>query len=467
LNLIVHPGTPLRGQVRLPGDKSISHRAALFAALAQGESLLENFSDCGVSRAMLSALTALRVPWELNGSELRVYGGGLLGLVAPQQVIDCGNSATTLRLLAGALAAAGVPAVLDGSVGLRRRPMGRIVKPLREMGVQIEAVKGRADIENPVDKGRPADKETLTAPLSLAARTPGNKLHPIDICLEVASAQVKTCLLLAALAADGVSTIQEPSVSRDHTERMLQQMGVDLKSELLVDQKTHAVTLTPSPLLSLRPLSFSIHGDISSAAFIIVAALVTPDSEVTLEGVLLNPTRTGLLDALRSMGADLSVVYRREANGEPFGDVVARYSSLRGVQISGPQVVRMIDEFPAFSIAAAHAQGVSIISDAGELRHKESDRISALCSELRVLGVEVEESPDGFSLVGGRQLGGGEVDPHGDHRLAMALSIAGLAAAGLVKVSHAEIISESFPEFIPTLQTLGAELSLEKLHDEG
>lgn len=474
MNLVTFPGRPLKGRISLPGDKSIAHRAALFAALADGESLIRNFPSSGVSQVMLSALTALQVPWRLNGDELWVNGRGLRGLSAPKQVIDCGNSATVLRLLAGVLAAAGVPATLDGSLGLRRRPMGRIVRPLKEMGVKIDAGVRFADAVYPEDavlpagrvkpeeQDHPVGEHHLTAPLNLAGRTPESKLRAIDTRLEIASAQVKTCLLLAALAADGVSIIQEPDISRDHTERLLREMGVNLLSERLVSDNSHCVKLTPVSSLYLNPLSLSIPGDISSAAFLIVSALVTPGSEVIVEGVLLNPTRTGLLEVLRSMGADLTIVFQGIEKGEPIGDVVARYSSLRGVQIPGNMVVSMIDEFPAFSIAAAYAEGISTVSGAAELRNKESDRISMLCGELRALGVQAEESPDGFTIQGKRSVPPGQVNAHGDHRLAMAFSIAGLAAAGPIKVKGAEIISESFPDFVPTLQLLGGELAQEE-----
>ncbi|MFU8772554.1 MAG: 3-phosphoshikimate 1-carboxyvinyltransferase, partial [Anaerolineales bacterium] len=279
MNLCGFSGNSLQGRVSLPGDKSISHRAALFAALAEGESYLDNFPDCGVSRVMLAALRTLQVAWELDGSTLRVYGRGLEGLVPPNGVIDCGNSATTMRLLAGALAAAGIPAILDGSQGLRRRPMGRIVMPLRAMGVAVDAHQGSIN------------EKHLTAPLRFAGRSPETKLRSIDTRLEVASAQVKTCLLLAALAADAPSVICEPVVSRDHTERMLRFMDVDVRSEFIGTELLYAVKLFPSSVPALIPMSFSIPGDISSAAFLIVAALITPGSNITIKDILLNPTR--------------------------------------------------------------------------------------------------------------------------------------------------------------------------------
>jgi 3-phosphoshikimate 1-carboxyvinyltransferase len=438
MNLTIFPGYPLRGELLMPGDKSLSHRAALFAALAEGQSVIENFLMAGVTQAMLNALSSLGVAWELDGTTLRVSGKGLDGLTPPIAPIDCGHSATTLRLLAGALAATGLAAVLDGSTGLRRRPMNRIVQPLQKMGVRIEAQPGGV------------------APLDLAGRPNGEKLYPFDYQSPVSSAQVKTCLLLAALAARGPSKFTEPVLSRDHTERMLRGMGVQLES-------CHSgigvtVLLTPPEPSLLQPLRTSLPGDFSSAAFLIVAALVTPGSEIVLKGVGLNPTRTGLLEALLEMGADIHVHQIGERAGEPCGDLRVRYSSLKGTCIAAPRVVGMIDEFPAFTIAAAYAQGQSTVRQASELRHKESDRISAICSQLRTLGVDIRETPDGYQLQGGTPLHGGRVTASGDHRLAMSYAVAGLAAAAPLEVEGAEIISESFPNFASLLDRLGANI---------
>ena len=330
MKLTISPGRPLRGEASLPGDKSLSHRAALFAALAEGESVIENFLVSGVTRAMLKALTALGVRWELDGCRLAVWGRGWQNLAAPDGPLDCGNSATTLRLLAGALAAAGVPAVLDGSPGLRRRPMGRIVEPLRAMGADIQPAPGSC------------------APLVLAARPASRRLTGGTHDLPVASAQVKTCLLLAALAADGPVTLREPSLSRDHTERMLSSMGVGI-TRLAPQAGTGPGVILQPPSEPLRPLVLTLPGDFSAAAFLIVAALITPGSEVTLRGVGLNPTRTGLLEALQAMGADIQVTPTADRSGEPVGDLRVRHSHLHGGAVSGDLVVRMIDEFPAFA----------------------------------------------------------------------------------------------------------------------
>ncbi len=463
--LTIAPSPPLCGTLSLPGDKSMSHRAALFAALAEGESHIENFLVAGVTRGMLEALSALGVAWQLAGTTLTVRGCGLSNLQAPTlrpgsgQVspLNCGNSATTLRLLAGAIAAAGIPAVLDGSPGLRRRPMARIVKPLQQMGVSVTATDGKY------------------APLTFHGRS--NHLRspvasyqlPVTFSLPVASAQVKTCLLLAALTADGPVTIIEPGPSRDHTERMLAEMGVLIKREQGAGSREQkgahtahrtphfSTTLTP-PSAPLTPLTLTLPGDFSSAAFLIVAALITPGSEITLTGVGLNPTRTGLLDALQQMGAQISITNYQLQDYEPRGDLTIRHSSLRGTEISGTLVVRMIDEFPIFAVAAAYANGETIVRDADELRHKESDRITALCGELRAVGVEVEELRDGFRLPGNTPPRGGVVDPRGDHRLAMSLAVSALGARALLSIQHPDIIHESFPEFVPALEFLGAHL---------
>jgi len=352
--LIVMPGSSLHGEVgthgrlSLPGDKSISHRAALFAVLAEGQSEIDNFLVSGVTSAMLNALTRIGVEWEIEGELLRIDGVGIRNTgheasnLSESLLINCGNSATTMRLLAGALAAMGIPAVLDGTAGLKRRPMGRIVKPLRQMGVEIEATNG-------------------CAPLNLKQST--MPLQPIDHISRVASAQVKSCILLAALAVDGRTTLREPGPSRDHTERMLCSMGIEVvsKTEILQDgrkekQSEYYITqVNTKPPVSLSPLKMKIPGDFSAAAFLIVAGLICPGSKVTIRGVGLNPTRTGLLDALERMGANLRIDNILELNDEPIGDIHVQSSNLRGIEVNGSLVVRMIDEFPIFAVAASYA----------------------------------------------------------------------------------------------------------------
>jgi 3-phosphoshikimate 1-carboxyvinyltransferase len=416
--------------------------------MADGDSLVRNFLVSGVTQAMLQALTALGVAWDLDGTILCVHGRGTAAWEPPSAPIDCGNSATTLRLLAGVLAAAGIPAVLDGSPGLRLRPMGRIIEPLRLMGVEIEAAPGNC------------------APLHLAGRLPGRPLRAIQYTLPVASAQVKSCLLLAALAAEGETTLHEPGLSRDHTERMLSGLGVRVEAEQTVNdtpaapgETIHTVRLIPPASLVLPPLNTNLPGDLSAAAFLIVGALIAPGSSIYLENVGLNPTRSGILDALVAMGADIRATGVSERCGEPVGDLEIRSSALRAVHVGGELVVRMIDEFPAFAAAAAFSQGTTLVQDAAELRNKESDRISALCLGLRALGVHAGETGDGFVIQGGLPVAGGQAEAFGDHRLAMALSLIGLASAGPVTVAGSEIIRESFPNFVAVLSALGAQVS--------
>jgi len=440
MNLIVRSGKPIKGILngnspyKLPGDKSLSHRAALFAALATGESRIGNFLDSGVTNALLIALRQIGVACELKDHVLIVQGKGLDAFQSTDQVIDCGNSATTMRLLTGALSASGIPAILDGSVGLRKRPMDRIVTPLRAMGVPITA------------------KAQGCAPLHLQTRDKTNKLRSGMYALEQASAQVKTCLLLAGLGADGEVVIHEPAASRDHSERMLRSMGVDVRQ---IDPLT--IALTP-PSGQLKPLQMDLPGDFSAAAFLIVAALITPGSDLRICDVGLNPGRTGLLDVLLHMGAQIEVHHKVDQAGEPIGDLHVRHSYLHGSTISGDLVVRMIDEFPVFAIAATYASGISKVCDAQELRYKESDRISTLIQQLNLFGVQTRESMDGFTIFGNSELRGGTVDSQGDHRLAMSMAVAGLSSQTPMQIHQAEIISESFPHFSDLFNSLGAEM---------
>lgn len=440
MKMKVYPGGPLKGKTRVPGDKSLSHRAILFSALAEGESRISNLLVAGVTEKMLSALEALGVEFRLRGTELKIRGGGVRGLRAPLDPLDCGHSATTMRLLAGACSAAGIPVVLDGSQSLRSRPMSRIVDPLWDMGVPIQAL-----------------GEGGTAPLQIATMVRGPSLQALEYTSPVASAQVKTCLLLAGLAADSSMRYVEPSPSRDHTERLFSHMGVELQRE---EQEDGSVEVRMEPLdgKALRPLDFTVPGDLSSAAFLIVAALITPGSEIVLQDVGLNPTRTGLLDALQEMGGRIYIQEREQRCGEPVGEIRVEHSSLRGIQLGDPHVVRMIDELPVLAVAAAHADGETIVRDAGELRVKETDRIAALSLELKKLGVNIQERGDGFRIGGDEPLKGGRTRSHGDHRMAMALAVAGLSAEDPVEITGAEVVGESFPHFTDTLGSLGGKI---------
>lgn len=411
---------PLQGSVTLPGDKSLAHRAALFAALADGMSTVGNYPDSGVTRAMRGALDALGVPSSLVDGVLTVKGNGLRPFPRAGAVACCGNSGTTIRLLAGAVAGTRSSATLDGSEGLRKRPMNRIADPLRLMGADIAAVDGHAPL--------------VIRPASLKG---------VDYTLPMASAQVKSCLELAALGADAPVTLHEPGPSRDHTARMLRAMGATVISD--------GLTETVHPATCLNPLSGTLPGDISSAAFLLVAAAIVPGSRVTVRGVGLNPTRTGILDILSAMGARVSTSDEHEEFGEPVGEVTLEAAPLHGVEIAGDLVVRSIDEFPAIAAAAAIADGVTTVRDAEELRYKETDRIAAIVAQLGALGAEVTESKDGFAVRGGT-LKGGVARANGDHRLAMSMAVCGLRVP--VSVEGAEILNESFPEFEGAITSL-------------
>jgi 3-phosphoshikimate 1-carboxyvinyltransferase len=426
-NLTVRPAGPLKGEVALPGDKSLSHRVLILGTLARGESLVRGWLDSGDTRATLAAVKALRVPVTHDGpSRLSLRGGDLR---APGGPVDCANAGTAMRLLAGALAGQTFDSTLDGSAQLRKRPMRRVTEPLRQMGARIEDQDGRA-------------------PLVIR----GSSLHGTVHQLEVASAQVKSALLLAGLHANGPTTIIEPGPSRDHTERLLAAMG----AELAIDGN---VIRLLNPGVALEPLDVSVPGDFSSAAFLTVAALLLPRSEVRLPAIGLNPTRTGLLDALRRMGGDIALAGLGEESGEPVGGLRVRASGLTGTVVEGYEVVRAIDELPVLAVAATQAKGITEVRDAAELRVKEVDRISLLAAELRKLGAQIEERPDGFVVEGPTRLRGARVSSHGDHRLGMALAVAGLAAEGETVVDDADCIADSFPGFTKTLVKLGAEVA--------
>jgi 3-phosphoshikimate 1-carboxyvinyltransferase len=422
--LAVHPSASLRGRVHVPGDKSISHRALLLGGLADGASRVSDFLPSGDCLATLACLQALGVEIETHGdTTLTIHGRGLRGLRVPATSLDCVRSGTTMRLLAGILAGQSFESTLTGDAQLLRRPMRRIVEPLRRMGAEIEDTEGHA-------------------PLTIC----GRRLRGYDHTLAIASAQVKSALLLAGLYAYGPTTVCQPGPARDHTERMLAAMGAVIETAGLT------VTLHPSPYLS--PLLLCIPGDISSAAFLLVAATLVPGSEVTIEGLGVNPTRTGLLDVLRAMGADIVLKDEREEGNEPVADVTACASDLRSVEIGGPTVVRMIDEFPVLAIAATQARGTTVVRDAAELRVKETDRIATVVAELGALGARIEPLPDGFMVEGPTPLCGGLVNSHGDHRLAMALAVAGLVAEGGVVIENAECVADSFPGFVEFIQGL-------------
>lgn len=424
--LTVRAARRLSGVTAVPGDKSISHRALLFGALAGGTNRVRGWLAAGDTLATLGAVRALGIEVRREGDALTFEGAPFQPPATP---LDCVNAGTLIRLIAGLMAWQRFPVVLDGSEQLRQRPMRRIVEPLRLMGADITDTDGRA-------------------PLTI---------HPapitgIEYHLPVASAQVKSAVLLAGLGAQGATTVVEPGPGRDHTERMLAAMGVPVKLQ------GHAVTLTPLGGALLEPLDMTVPGDISSAAFLMVAAALVPGSDVRITGVGLNPTRTGILDALRRMGAEIAIDDEEVQGGEPVGTLRVRGSHLQSTHIGGAEVVRAIDELPILAIAATQAQGETLITDASELRVKEVDRIGMLVSELRALGAHVDERPDGMLIHGPTRLAGARVASHGDHRLAMALAVAGLVADGETCIEDADCADDSFPGFAAVLARLGAEV---------
>lgn len=430
----------------MPGDKSISHRAALLAAMADGRSRIDGMLRAGVTRVMLDSLAGLGIRWEWDGDALVIDGAGRAGFQAPvapgragePRALHCGNSATTIRLLTGMLAGkpewrssgGSVEFILDGSDQLRKRPMKRIIAPLCEMGAEIRSIG---------DDG--------CAPLTVRQA----ELKGIDCRIPVASAQVKSAILLAGLHAAGSTAVEEPAPSRDHTERLLRWMGVRVESEA---RRARIFPLRQP----LPPLALNVPGDFSSAAFPLAAACIVPGSDLLIQGVGLNQRRTGLLAVLRRMGADIEEAACAEQAGEPVGDLHIRARGLQGTVIDGSEVVDMIDEFPVLAVAAACAEGTTEVRGAGELRHKESDRISVLAGELRALGIVIEERPDGFTIQGSPKIPGGAAESHGDHRLAMSLAVAGMVSQNGVEIGNPECIGESFPEFAALFNSLGAEL---------
>jgi len=420
----------LEGEVVLPGDKSISHRAVILNSLAKGKAQIDNFAPGADCQSTVRCLRALGVRIHKKGSPgspiVLVSGTGKNGLKEASDVLNAGNSATTMRLLGGLLASQLFLSVITGDTSLRNRPMGRLIEPLRLMGA---AVSGRG--------------EDSFAPLVIK----GKRLRGIDFTLPVPSAQIKSAILLAGLFAHGNTVLHQKVPSRDHTERMLTQMGATL------ERKGNSITLLPlhDPLM---PLSLRVPGDISSAAYFLVVGAVHPDARVVVRDCGINPTRTGIIDILLAMGARLRIENERLEAGEPLADVVVESSDLRGVEIGGDIIPRLIDEIPVLAVAGCVAKGRTVIRNAGELRVKESDRIATIASELSRLGARIEPLPDGMVIHGGRLLSGAEVDSHFDHRLAMTLAIAALIARGETTIRRARAAHVSYPAFWQTLRQI-------------
>ncbi|WP_333628162.1 3-phosphoshikimate 1-carboxyvinyltransferase [Stenotrophomonas cyclobalanopsidis] len=428
---IARKGQPLQGSLTIPGDKSVSHRSVMFAALADGTSHIEGFLEGEDTRATARIFSQLGVRIETPSASQRVvHGVGIDGLQAPSAPLDCGNAGTGMRLLAGLLAGQSFDCTLVGDESLSGRPMRRVTGPLSQMGAKIDT------------------ESDGTPPLHVHG---GQSLQGIDFASPVASAQVKSAVLLAGLYAQGETSVVEPHPTRDYTERMLSAFGVDIefspgKARLRGGQR-------------LRATDIVVPADFSSAAFFLVAASIIPGSELRLKQVGLNPRRTGLLHALRLMGADITEENPAEQGGEPVADLVVRYAPLKGARIPEELVPDMIDEFPALFVAAAAAEGQTVVTGAAELRVKESDRLAAMATGLRALGMQVDETDDGATLHGGITLGSGTIESHGDHRIAMAFAIAGQISGGEVRINDIANVATSFPDFDGLARSAGFNLA--------
>ncbi|MDP3803736.1 3-phosphoshikimate 1-carboxyvinyltransferase [Brevundimonas sp.] len=432
-HLTARRSPPLGGVARAPGDKSMSHRALILGAMATGVTDVEGLLEGDDILATARAVEAFGATVErLGGGRWRVTGRG--GFEQPAGVIDCGNAGTGVRLLMGAAAGYPITATFDGDASLRKRPMKRITGPLASMGARLD---------------------WKSEPDRLPVEIRGGVLAAIDYVQTVASAQIKSAILLAGLNADGVTTVTEPEPSRDHTERMLRAFGVEVG--VLPMEAGWRVSLKGGQRLT--GTAVAVAGDPSSAAFPLAAGLIVPGSEVTAEGVMLNPLRTGLFETWREMGADLTVSNRRMAGGEEVGDVTARHSALRGVVVPPARAASMIDEYPVLAATAAFAGGATVMRGIGEMRVKESDRIALMAAGLQACGVGVEEEPEGFIVTGGPVRGGATVTTHGDHRIAMSHLVLGLAADEAVTVDEPGMIATSFPGFVELMRGLGADIA--------
>ncbi len=422
--ITIKPAMSLRGEIVVPGDKSISHRSIMLGSLANGTTTIGNFLRGEDNFSTMGAFRSMGVPIEDDGRIITVRGVGLHGLEEPEDVLDCGNSGTTIRLMSGLLSGQSFFSVLTGDKYLRKRPMKRVVEPLTKMGARIAGRGGG----------------TL-APLAIT----GGSLSGIDYNSPIASAQVKSALMLAGLYASGETRVTEPSISRDHSERMFRFFGADL------DILEKSVVVRGGK--ELKAQDIVVPGDISSAAFFIVAALIMPGSELLIKNVGVNPTRTGVIDILQAMGASIILQDEREVSGEPVADILVRHSRLKGIEIGGDVVPRAIDEFPAICVAASVAEGRTVIKDARELRVKETDRIAAIAAGLRAVGSgDIAENDDGMEIEGVEQLKGGTVESFGDHRIAMSLSIAALASRAELHIDDVSPVTTSFPGFFDILQ---------------
>ena len=438
---------PLNGRVRVPGDKSIGHRSLIFGALGRGVSRITGLSEGLDNAATRQAFRSMGVAVESTDDATTVHGVGLRGLQMPTDVVDCGNSGTTMRLLAGLLSGQRFGTRMTGDESLTRRPMGRVIKPLRARGAHIAGAAG-------------AKPDELYPPISIAPLVEGEALKGIEYSMPIASAQVKSALLLSGLYASGPTAIEEPVLSRDHTERMMLALGVPLQ--------TAGASVVLDPNLEWaggwEPFEWHVPGDPSSAAFPLLAAAMVPGSQVSVQDVCVNPTRTGLFDWLRLLGASIS---RRPsghgAGDEPMAEITVAHAAIRGAVAGGELIVRMIDEIPGVCALAAVSKGRTEVRDATELRVKESDRIATMAHVLGAFGVPCEELPDGMIITGGAPLHGARIDSRGDHRIAMSAALLGLLAEGESQIDGAEAVDTSFPGFVALLRSLGADITEETL----
>lgn len=417
---------PLRGELTVPGDKSISHRAVMFGALARGTTEVTNFLQGADCLSTIDCFRRLGIEIDNTPEKILVHGKGLHGLQAPLEMLDTGNSGTTTRLISGILAGQCFETILNGDSSIQSRPMKRIMEPLAQMGADIVSINGNG-----------------CAPLRIR---PAASLHGISYQSPVASAQVKSCILLAGLYADTPTSVTEPQLSRNHTELMLSGFGADVRTE------GNTAVIRPEP--DLRAMKLKVPGDISSAAYFIAAALTVPDSELLIKNVGINPTRDGILRVLCEMGADISLQNKKISGGEPTADLLVKYSSLKGTIIGGALIPTLIDELPVIAVLAALAEGTTIIRDAAELKVKESNRIDTVAAALTAMGAHVQATDDGMIIDGGYPLHGAVVDSHLDHRIAMSFAVAALAADGETEITGADCVRISYPDFYETLHRL-------------
>ena len=424
--MIIQKHGPLRGELAVPGDKSISHRSVMFGALSEGITEAENFLTGADCLSTISCFRQMGISVEQNGTSVIVHGKGLHGLTRPSGIIDAGNSGTTVRLLSGILAGQPFDSMITGDASIQKRPMKRVMTPLSQMGASITSV-----------------HENGCAPLQIK----GSPLHGIHYLSPVASAQVKSCVLLAGLYADAPTSVTEPAISRNHSELMLRYFGADIQCEGTTS------TVLPDPRLVGQKVN--VPGDISSAAYFIAAALLVPGSEVLLKNVGINPTRDGMLRVVRAMGGDVTLVNENTDGAEPCADLLIRSSSLHATTIEGELIPTLIDELPVIAVLAAFAEGTTVIKDAAELKVKESDRIAVMTENLKRMGADVEPTDDGMIIHGGRPLHGATINPYLDHRIAMSFAVAALAADGETKIQDADCVKISYPGFYTDLEGLG------------